>query len=252
MSNPDRLRIYSDLATWWPLFSPPEHYAEEAADLLPTIQAATDPPPRTVLELGSGGGSLAYHLKQAFTLTLSDRSPEMLAVSRAVNPECEHVVGDMRTLDLGRTFDLVFIHDAIMYAIDETQVRATFGTAARHCRPGGGIVVVPDHVKETFTPTTSHGGEDGTDGRGLRYLEWTWDPDPDDDTCDVVWAFVLRESDGSTRIDHDRHQFGLFARAAWLQWLERAGFSATSRPDPWDRDVFVGRKVQRTAGEEGR
>jgi hypothetical protein len=243
MSGTERLRLYADLATWWPLFSPPEHYPEEASDLLPTMHTATDPPPRTLLELGSGGGSLAYHLKQAFALTLSDRSPEMLAVSRAVNPECEHVIGDMRSLDLGRTFDLVFIHDAIMYAIDEAQVRATLATAARHCRPGGAVVVVPDYVRETFAPATSHGGEDGTDGRGLRYLEWTWDPDAGDDTCEVVWAFVLRESDGSTRVDHDRHQFGLFARAAWLQWLEQAGFAATSRPDPWDRDVFVGRKA---------
>ena len=34
------MRLYSDLAHWWPLFSPPIHYVEEAADLLPTLLGA--------------------------------------------------------------------------------------------------------------------------------------------------------------------------------------------------------------------
>src|SRR5262245_29705283 len=138
------MKMYAELAGWWPLLSPPSHYVEEAADLLPTLRSAPDAPPGTLLELGCGGGSLASHLKSHLQLTLSDISVQMLTISRQVNPECEHVLGDMRSLDLGRQFDLVFVHDAIMYAVDETAVRATLATAARHCRIGGGIVIVPD------------------------------------------------------------------------------------------------------------
>ena len=243
MAADQALRLYRELAHWWPLFSPPEHYAEEAADLLPTLHAATESP-RTILELGSGGGSLAYHLKRAFQMTLTDRSPEMLAVSRAVNPEVEHVAGDMRSIDVGRTFDIVFIHDAIMYAIDADSVRATLQTAARHCRAGGAVVVVPDEVCETYSPETSHGGEDGTDGRALRYLEWSWDPDPSDHTTESAWVFMLRDETGAIHVDHDRHQFGLFPRGAWFDWFSEAGFTAMSRIDPWQRDVFVGKKTE--------
>ena len=236
------MRLYSDLAHWWPLFSPPIHYIEEAADLLPTLLAAADAPPHTMLELGCGGGSLASHFKHRLQLTLTDRSPQMLEISRVVNPECEHVLGDMRTIDLGRTFDLVFIHDAIMYLTDEASVRAALVNAARHCRAGGAVVVVPDEVKETFEPSTESGGEDGADGRALRYLEWTWDPDPADDTVETAFAFLLRAADGALSVDSERHQFGLFARASWLAWLGDAGFTASSRLDPWKRDVFVGRR----------
>jgi predicted O-methyltransferase YrrM len=234
-------RLYSDLAAWWPLLSPPSHYVEEAADLLPTLVAATDSP-RTLLELGSGGGSLAYHFKRHFQLTLSDCSPEMLAISQEVNPECEHVEGDMRTLNLGRQFDLVFIHDAIMYLTDAASVRAALAAASRHCRPGGGLVLVPDCVRETFEPATESGGEDGPDGRGLRYLEWDHDPDPSDDTFVTTYAFLLREPNGEMRVEMDQHQVGVFSRGSWLRWMGEAGFVATARPDKWGRDIFAGTK----------
>jgi ubiquinone/menaquinone biosynthesis C-methylase UbiE len=237
-------RLYSDLASWYPLVSPPSHYGEEAADLLPTILAAASPAPATLLELGCGSGSLAFHLKRHLTLTLTDLSEEMLALSRAVNPECEHLQGDMTTLDLGRTFDVVLIHDAIMYMTTPGMLKAAMATAVRHCREGGGVLFMPDCVTETFEPKTEQGGEDAPDGRALRYLQWDWDPDPTDHTIDVAYAFMLRERDGSMRVELDRHREGLFRRASWLQWMSEAGLrDARSRIDPWERDVFSGRRV---------
>ena len=177
--------LYSDLAPWWPLLSPPSHYVEEAAELLPLLEPAAG---MTLLELGSGGGSLASHLRPYFSLTLTDVSSEMLAVNRAINPGAEFVQGDMRTLRLERLFDRVLLHDAVMYMTSEEDLRAALTTARLHLRPGGLLVVLPDCVKETFEAETSHGGEDGADGRALRYLEWSWDPDPADTTHEVVYA----------------------------------------------------------------
>ena len=76
-------RFYDTLADWWPLFSPPDHYDEEAADILSRLAPHAAAGIATLLELGCGGGSLTSHLKSRFTLTLTDRSPSMLAVSRA-------------------------------------------------------------------------------------------------------------------------------------------------------------------------
>jgi SAM-dependent methyltransferase len=144
---PLKHRFYTDLASWWPLISAPEEYAEEAAFAASLLRMA-NPPTRTVLELGSGGGSNAFHLKSEFELTLVDLSEEMLAVSRQLNPECEHLLGDMRTVRLGRCFDAVLVHDAIDYMTTEGRpttgrhycVRALPGgwrgglRTRRHCR----------------------------------------------------------------------------------------------------------------------
>jgi SAM-dependent methyltransferase len=237
------MRLYSNLANWWPALSPPAHYVDEAADLLPAFRAAARGELETMLELGCGGGSLAYQLKAHLKLTLTDVSPQMLAVSRAVNPECEHRIGDMRTLDLEREFDVVMVHDAIMYATSEADLRATLATAARHCRAGGCVALLPDYVRETFEPGIDSGGEDLPDGRGLRYLEWTWDPDPADTAYEVAYAFLLREPHEDVRVEMDRHTEGLFARAEWLSWIAAAGFEPHVRRDPWGRDVFTGSRI---------
>lgn len=231
--------MYHDLAHWWPLLSPPSEYQDEAADLLGRLPRGSGPR-LTMLELGAGGGSLAAHLKHHYEMTLTDRSAEMLAVSRTVNPECEHLQGDMRTLRLHRRFDVVLIHDAIMYAVEPEDVRATLSTAAVHCRPGGTVAVLPDYVRETFAPGADCDGHDAPDGRGLRYLEWRWDPDPADTTYIVDYAFLLRESDGTMFVEHDRHTEGLFPRADWLVWFEEAGFVIRSVLDSSGREIFLG------------
>lgn len=149
-------RFYGDLASWWPLISPVEQYAEEAAELARVLATASIPV-RDVLELGSGGGHNAAHLATRFDLVLVDLAEEMLDVSRRLNPGCAHHRGDMRTVRLGRTFDGVFIHDAVDYMTTEQDLRAAIATAFVHCRPGGLALFVPDATAETFEPGTDHG-----------------------------------------------------------------------------------------------
>ena len=242
----DRLpRLYTELASWFHLLTAPEDYAEEAELYLRLMTEAVGAPPRTVLELGSGGGNAASHYKRHVTSTLVDLSPRMLGISRAINPECEHIVGDMRELRLGRLFDAVLVHDAVCYLATEADLRQAMETAFVHCRPGGAAVFAPDHVRENFAEGVETGGHDDA-RRGLRYLMWTWHPDPADATYVVDFAYLLREEGQPMRSLHDRHVCGLFARAAWLRLLEDVGFHQLAvrpleHPDvpPGSVDVFV-------------
>lgn len=238
---PGGLLMYGELADWFHLLSAPEEYAEEAADILDLLRVHVQGRLETLLELGSGGGNTASHLGRHLQLTLTDRAPAMLAVSRALNPSCEHLPADMRTARLGRTFDAVLIHDAVMYLTTEADLRAAFETAFVHLRPGGAVVIMPDFVRETFQPTTDHGGHDGGDGddRGLRYLEWTYDPDPDDTTVVTDFALLLRQGE-QVQVRHDRHVEGVFPRATWLDLLREVGLTPLVVVDRWARDVFVG------------
>lgn len=241
--------MYADLARWWPLLSPPEDYIEEAAaisGLLSTAPGGVG----TVLELGSGGGHNAVYLKQQCAMTLVDLAPEMVAVSRALNPDCEHFVGDMRSLRLGRTFDAVLIHDAIDYMLTLEDLGAAFATARAHVQPGGLLIVVPDHVAEMFEPGTEHGGNDADDGSGIRYLAWTHDPDPDDQQVVTDYVYALRAADGTLTTESERHHFGLFGQSQWTDALVGAGFEVTSLAEQTDEDrparlIFLGIAIDR-------
>lgn len=234
-------KLYGELAAWWPILSSPADYAEEAEWARRLLVEACREPPRTLLELGSGGGNNASHLKAHFQMTLVDLSPGMLAVSRALNPECEHVEGDMRTVRLGRLFDAVFVHDAVMYMTSEDDLRQAIETAHVHCRPGGAALFCPDHVREIFSPSTDHGGHDG-EGRAMRYLEWTYDSDESDTIYETEFAYLLREADGSVRVVHDRHVCGIFSREVWLRLLREVGFEPSIVPDSFERELFVATK----------
>jgi len=224
MTRNDRPQLYGELADWWPLLSSPADYAEEADLFRKAFQEAVDQP-RTMLELGSGGGNNASHLKVHFTMTLVDLSPHMIEVSKRLNPELEHIVGDMRTVRLGRLFDTVFLHDAICYCATEKDLRQAMATAFVHCKPGGAALFVPDSLRENFKSSTSQGGHDGPD-RALRYLDWTHDPDPLDTVYFSDMVYLLRDQNGSVRVIHDRHRMGLFSRKDWLLFLTETGFQA--------------------------
>jgi SAM-dependent methyltransferase len=245
-TDPADYRLYRDLAQWWPLISPPEEYAEESAFTARVLLQAPGPV-HEVLELGSGGGHMASHLRAHFTMTLVDLSEPMLDVSRRLNPDCEHVQADMRTVRLGRVFDAVFVHDAVDYMTSEDELRQVMETAFAHCRPGGAAVFVPDNVAETFQALSGWGGSDAADGRGARFLDWAWDPDPRDTWTLTEYAFLLRERDGSVQSVYERHRLGLFSRATWLRLLAGAGFEPEAvmeetQEDRPAREMFAARR----------
>jgi len=217
-------RLYTDFAAWWPLLSPPDAYSEDAVLVHTLLHQALGRPPRSLLELGCGSGTLASHLPDDIELVLNDLSPDMLKVASERNPGAEVHAADLRSLRLGRTFDAVLIHDALMYLQTEADIAAAIETAHAHLSPGGALLLMPDFVAETFYEGTDAGGGDDAEGRGVRLLEWRWDPDPMDASFKVEMALLLRDVDGTVRSVHEQHTMSLLPGASWWTHIRQAGF----------------------------
>jgi SAM-dependent methyltransferase len=230
------VRLYADLAAWYRLLDPAEDHADEARAFEQALRGAIGNGAATLLELGAGAGHNAVHLKRRFRCTLADPSEAMLSLSRALNPECEHVLGDMRTLRVGRSFDAVLVHDAVMYMTSAQDLLLAVETAYAHTRPGGAAVFAPDCTLETFVEATDlHEASEGA--RALRCLEWSWDPDPSDQTFVTEYAFLLRDGT-DVRAVHDRHVEGVFPRAVWLETFAAAGYHAETFARPIGGGAF--------------
>ncbi len=221
----EKNKLYStSISKWYPLLTPVHEYEKEAG-IYKELFLKHNSGIKTILEMGCGAGHNAFYLKKAFKMTLTDVSSEMLALSEKINPECEHLSGDMRTVRLNRFFDAVFIHDAISYITNDEDLLLTFSSVFNHLRPGGCALFVPDYFQDTYTPETSHGGID--DNRtGMRYLEWTHAPEPGSNTIIKDFAFLLKDESGNVEVEYDRHILGLFSKSSWISMLEETGFQA--------------------------
>ena len=225
------MRLYNDLAHLWPVVSPPEEYAVEAALWLDIIrrhhsESGGQPgqKPR-LLELGCGGGHLLSHLTEHVDAEAVDIAPKMLETSRRLNPLTLHHLGDMQTVRLDRSFDIVAIHDAVNYMLTEDDLKAAITTAALHLVPGGLLIMAPDCLRETFSGprvidwTRQNGNQDVT------FIEYVADPDPNDTVIESVFIFIINRG-GKISVEQDRHTSGLFHKQTWLDLLDESGFDA--------------------------
>lgn len=239
------MRIYTDLASWYPLLTPRVDYKDEAVVYQRILRSKLGQGPLRLVELGCGAGHNASYFTD-FDLTLTDLSTDMLQLAQlncagtnnGQGARC--IQGDMRSLRLGQTFDAVLLHDAVDYMVTQADLAACFATAFVHLRPHGCLLVTPDVVAETFTPTTYHEGVDG-DGRALRYLEWSWQAAGQTECYTVDYTMVMRTGDAEPVIVNDRHVVGMFSRSTWLKLLAQAGFTvvACEIADPDHPDLFL-------------
>ena len=92
-------RLYHDIAGWWLVISPPAEYAEEAELYVGMIRTSARRPVREVLELGSGGGNNASHMKHAFGMTLVEPSDEMRENTAGSTPSANTYQAPCTTCD---------------------------------------------------------------------------------------------------------------------------------------------------------
>lgn len=90
-----------------------------------------------VLDLGCGPGRpVARHMvERGLRVTGVDSSPTMIAFCRERLPDQEWIVGDMRQLALGRSFDGILAWDSFFH-LDHDDQRRMFAVFAGHARAG--------------------------------------------------------------------------------------------------------------------
>lgn len=223
---PEKIRInrlYSDLAWLWPIWQDVEEYRQESERFAELIRQYSKIEAGTILDMGCGGGKNDYYLKSHFSLTGIDLSQAMLDNARKLNPECDYQVGDVRDFDLGRRFDSVFINDSITYMLNPKDLARAFQTAYQHLKPGGVCITYPDDCKEKFRQNHTRVWQRNRGNLDLVFIENNYDPDPNDDTYETFFVFLIRER-GSLRIEEDLHICGLFELDVWKKALKQTGF----------------------------
>lgn len=95
----------------------------------------------TVLDVGCGSGDpmSAYLIGRGVHLTGLDSAPSMIAMCAERFPDHEWIVGDMRTLQLHRTFDGILAWDSFFHLTADDQ-RGMFPLFKAHSHPGSALL----------------------------------------------------------------------------------------------------------------
>lgn len=98
-------------------------------------------PPARVLDAGCGTGRIAVRLDElGYDVLGVDVDASMLAVARAEAPDLDWRLGDLATLALGETFDLVLLAGNIVPLLEPGTLAAVAERLAAHAGPGGRVV----------------------------------------------------------------------------------------------------------------
>ena len=165
---------------------------------------------KTVLELGCGTGRVAEPLaRDGCEVTGVDLSPAMLerAQRRAAALSGEGsltlIEADMRTLDLERLFDCVFVPlGGLQHMEQATDVAAALATVARHLKPDGLAVVDieavhPDDLTAGPQPLLQHWSRAQGDAVVTKLV--AVDGEPAALLKHVTWHFDVQPADGPLR-----------------------------------------------------
>ena len=91
-----------------------------------------------ILELGCGAGRITHELVAlGHCVTAVDNSAEMLAHVRGA----ETVLGDIESLDFGRTFAVVVLASNFLNTPEQAELDAVLAACARHVETGGQVLL---------------------------------------------------------------------------------------------------------------
>ena len=174
-----------------------------------------------LLDVACGTGEhLKYMRRRLPAIVGVDQCPAMLAVARSKLPGIRFVESDMRTMALGRRFDVVTcLFGSIGYLPDSDALRLAVDRMARHLSPNGTLLVEPSLFLDRLQPPSRH--RLVTDQDDCR-VERVTTAQHRDGRLVIRFDFTIRNH-GATETFADEHSIGLFEQSVYEEAFDATG-----------------------------
>ena len=214
-------------------------YGAEATEVRDLIQKR-NPAVRTLLDVACGTGLHLKEFDSSFDVEGIDLDPGLLAIARERVPDVPLHEGDMRTFDLGKTFDAVTcLFSSIGYVRGPEELEQTMLRFAEHLNPGGVVVVEGWFSPDEWDP--KHVGSVFVDQPELKIARINTA-----ETRGRVSFMELQYLVGTLEgVEHftEPHALYLFTPDEYLDAMRSAGFSAERNDEAlMGRGVYIGVK----------
>lgn len=223
------MSVFNEYARYYDLLYRDKEYAAETEYVHNLIQAGS-PGARNILNLGCGSGRHdRFLVERGYVVTGVDLSAEMLTTARNAatgNDALEYVQGDVRSVRLGKTFDVVIsLFHVMSYQVTNQDLLAACATAHTHLKPGG-----------TFIFDCWYGPGVLTDPPAVRMKELEDEAinvtriarpviHPNENVVDVNYRVFLRDKNsGTVREINETHRMRYLFHPELEQMLAMSGF----------------------------
>jgi SAM-dependent methyltransferase len=192
------------------------------------IVRARAPQARTLLDVACGTGKHLVFLRTRFDCEGVDLDDGLLAVARERLGNVPLHQGDMRTLDLGRRFDVVTcLFSSIGFVHDLGGLADATRSLAAHVADGGVLLVEPWITPDAWMPGRPH--VLAADAEGIALARVTVSGQHGRiSTTDM--HYLVGTADGVEQFE-ERHELGLFTLEEMRRALEATGLTVEHDPD---------------------
>jgi len=214
-------------------------YETEARDLVALIRQR-NPDVRSLLDVACGTGRHLERIRPDVSDVAGvDLDAGLLSVARERLPGVPLTQSDMRSFDLGRTFDAVTcLFSSVGYLRDDDELRAAIGRMAAHLNPGG-VLVVDGWVRpDAWWPGTHvQALAEAAHGVAAARVARTW---RDGDRTVLDMRYLIATADSGFEQEQEIHELTLFSDEAYRAAFDAASLTAEVVPSPMqDRDRYV-------------
>ena len=216
-----------------------KEYDAEARELAGLIQNR-NPSASSLLDVACGTGRHLELLRSWFPDAAGvDVEPAMLEVAAARLPGVPFTLADMRTFDLGRTFDAVTcLFSSVGYCADGDELAAAVGRMASHLSTGGVLVIDGWIRPEDWLPGIglhAIAGEDETVAAARVSRSWR-----DGERTVLEMRYLIATAEGFEE-EQERHVLTLFTDEDYRSAFAAAGlaFEVVGGPMGPSRDRYV-------------
>lgn len=215
--------LYNDLAWTWQILVSQEDYLAEAEFIKKMVKKYKKTTGNELLNVGCGGGHHDLLLKRNYKVVGIDKSEKMLELARRLNPELSYHLGDMRTFQLNREFDVVMAMDMIMYNLSYSDLEKTLRNFSDHLKVGGVVIFFVEDLKEKFEQNKTRFKKHRQGNLEVVLIENHYDPNPDDTEFEYYLIFLIRR-EGKFQMEVDKHRVGLFELNKMLEICQNLNF----------------------------
>ncbi|MCO6512466.1 MAG: class I SAM-dependent methyltransferase [Aridibacter famidurans] len=212
-----------------------EHEASQVADLIRTRR----PEAKEVVEVACGPALHSRYLEanHGFSVDGVDLDEQFISIAREENPGGRFELGNMRSFDMGKTYDAVIcLFSSIGYMKTKEELAAAIGNMKRHAAPGGVIIVEPWLQPDAFVPGRLHLHTVEKDGISIARMTVG---ELDGRISRFRMHYLIGVS-GSIRHEKEIHELALFSREEMEEAFEKSGLIPEIDPVGFtDRGLYI-------------